>query len=64
MHEILKELCIELLQEGLSSPRFTELWLESGIVLEDDTFEIANFILGKSGSFEGEELYPQSLFLQ
>ena len=42
---ILLELCLEVAKGDLASPRFHELWMESGINLEGDEFEIANRIL-------------------
>ncbi len=42
---ILLELCLEVAKGDVASERFRDLWIESGIPLEGDEFEVANRIL-------------------
>lgn len=44
---ILRELCFELTEKGIQTDRFTELWIASGVQLDDHEFEMANRILQK-----------------
>ena len=46
---ILKELCLELAEKGVQTDRFTQLWIESGVLLDGEEFEIANRILKQHG---------------
>lgn len=51
---ILLELCLEVAKGDLASPRFRELWIESGVNLEGEEFEIANRILVKAHEIGSE----------
>jgi hypothetical protein len=42
---LLMELCLEVAKGDLASERFRDLWIESGINLDGEEFEIANRIL-------------------
>lgn len=45
---ILLELCLEVIKGDIASDRFKELWIESGVPLEGEEFEVANQILMKA----------------
>lgn len=42
---LFRELCLEVIQGGIHTDRFTELWLETGVRLEGFELELANRFL-------------------
>jgi hypothetical protein len=51
---ILMELCLEVVKGDIASNRFRELWIESGVPLEGDEFEVANRILVRAHEMGSE----------
>lgn len=47
MDPYLKELCIEVLNDDVSSEKFVSLLMETGVRLESPEWDMANKILGK-----------------
>ncbi len=45
---VLKALCLEVAKGDLVGERFQELWIESGVPLEGDEFEIMNQLMVKA----------------
>ena len=43
---LLRQLCVEIALRGVHTDRFTELWLASGLKLEDEELAIAQKYLG------------------
>lgn len=56
MNRIFRELCIEVASGDIGSDRFNRLWIETGIPLEGQEFEIANRILARAREHLIEEL--------
>ncbi|MBI4411055.1 MAG: hypothetical protein HY541_01055 [Deltaproteobacteria bacterium] len=50
---LLRELCREVVSEGINSERFTELWLATGVNLDSCELDIANKILKRSEEISG-----------
>ena len=50
---LLRELCREVVSEGVNSERFTELWLATGVNLDSCELDIANKILKRSEEISG-----------
>ncbi len=44
----LRDLCIAIAQGEIGGHRFNELLLEAGVILDDQEWDIANRLLGKS----------------
>lgn len=44
---LFRELCLEVVQGGIHTDRFTELWLETGVRLEGSEIEVANWVLNR-----------------
>jgi hypothetical protein len=47
---LLIELCKEVITSGINTPRFNQLWIESGVKLTDIELEIANKLLALPAS--------------
>ncbi len=62
MHEILKMLCMEVLSGDIGSQRFNELWVASGIPLEEDVLDVANQILNRAAEYTPETLLTTNYF--
>ncbi|MBI3541468.1 MAG: hypothetical protein HY073_04960 [Deltaproteobacteria bacterium] len=45
---IFRDLCIEIARDRLQGDRFTALLMETGLVLDEHEWEVANKLLGKS----------------
>ena len=50
---LLRELCSEVVSQGVNSERFTELWLATGVNLDSCELDIANKILQRSEEISG-----------
>ena len=50
---LLRELCREVVSQGVNSERFTELWLATGGNLDSCELDIANKILQRSEEISG-----------
>ena len=50
---LLRELCREVVSQGVNSERFTELWLATGVNLDSCELDIANKILQRSEEISG-----------
>jgi len=48
MEKNFRELCVEVASGDIGSDKFNRLWIETGIPLEGQEFEIANMILAKA----------------
>ena len=48
MDKTFRDLCEEVALGDIGSDRFNRLWIETGIPLEGDEFEVANLILAKA----------------
>lgn len=48
MNKVFKELCVEIASGDIGSERFSRLWIESGIPLEGQEFDIANQLLARN----------------
>ncbi len=56
---LLRALCHEVVEKGVQTDRFTELWLASGVNLESAELDIANRLLQRHS--EEKKLQPQIL---
>ena len=45
---VLKALCLEVAKGDLAGERFQELWIESGVPLDGEEFEIMNRLIIKA----------------
>ena len=48
MDKTFRDLCEEVASGDIGSDRFNRLWIETGIPLEGQEFEIANLLLAKA----------------
>jgi len=55
MNKIFRDLCLEVASGDIGSDTFNRLWIETGIPLEGQEFEIANMILAKAPQPVSEE---------
>ncbi|MBI2336884.1 MAG: hypothetical protein HYU97_09020 [Deltaproteobacteria bacterium] len=62
MHQILKELCVEVLSGDIGTERFNRLWVQSGIPLEGEIFDIANNILNHAAEITPELILYQPTY--
>lgn len=59
---LLRELCREVVSQGVHSERFTELWLATGVNLDSCELDIANKILQRSAEISGRALvHPKTI---
>jgi hypothetical protein len=62
MDKTFRDLCEEVASGDIGSERFNRLWIETGIPLEGQEFEIANLILAKSPeNVQGEYFHNRTL---
>ena len=62
MNKNFRDLCEEVAQGDIGSDRFNRLWLETGIPLEGQEFEVANLILAKAPeNYLGEHIRKRTV---
>ncbi len=62
MNKLLRELCLEVANGDIGSENFNRLWIEAGIPLEGQEFEVANLILAKVPELSLEELQKKRTY--
>ena len=61
LNKVLCELCKELLTGDIGSEKFNSLWIESGIPLKEDIFDVANQILSNAAKATPSQYLNSSL---